>query len=181
MRFGVLLLAVICALAPAGANADEGHPDWVFEGEEHSDSYSPCYGASGGYDFFPAVPADFPWEEVAYGELRFYTQGRMFIAPTVPIRVTATCGEQVAESWTWVGGLCGEDLEPECTLHWLEISTTFTVYNPTSPADFAIQVECPSGCSTNCYDSGEAYTTLSLYAHPTAIASASWSTIKSRY
>jgi hypothetical protein len=171
-------LALLLLLAtPALAHGQ----DWTFDWEYsyHLDEGHLCFGSA---DLWP-YDIDVPWGQVAYGELRFDIVAWAKFESNKPVPCTATCGDQVVMANAMPGGECGS--VPGCFDHYLDIRATFTVHNPTSFEDFNVYVysdQCDQACAGfECDDSGLVFAHLDLYAHPTAIAGASWSTIRALY
>ncbi len=174
---GVLLLAVICALAPAGARADEGEPDWVFHVSQPTMSHF-CDQNS----LYPE-DVDAPWDQVAYGIFEFDFWRQVGFLSEEPLACLLSYGGLQFPINTSPSYSCSD--WPECYTHGIDVIHSFKVLNPTSAHDFAISVTtayCNLTCGTiDCSHWGNLTGTLYLYAYPTAITPNSFSTIKAMY
>jgi hypothetical protein len=171
------VLALILTLFAAGV----ARADWVFEEEW---SYWPGHLCWGDSDYWPPIPGDFPWDQVAYGELQFSASGDAKFWTADPVRITATCGELLEFTWSVPDGVTCWDL-PDCHRHVFNIRAEFVVQRPTSNEDLFVRVysdECGHECDGyQCESAGEVIATLTLYSETTATAINSWSTVKSLY
>jgi hypothetical protein len=174
VRFRALLLAAICVLASGGARAEEA--TWVFE------FYQPymehfCWNGT----FTPYV--DVPWEDVAYGVFEFDLWRQAGFATEDPVSCTLSYSNQQVVIWREGIWKCPD--WTDCYDGSLTATRTFEVFDPVSPADFAVTLSssyCYLACgSIECTPYGLITGTLSLYAKPTATDGASWSTVKAMY
>lgn len=164
--------------APARGRADHAAADWVIDVTLYYMDHLCVHP----WSYCPQVN-NVPWAEVAWGAFEFELrrEGGFGSAKSVPCELSY--GGESFPVYTEAHEECSD--WKGCYLHTLTVSGLHQVVRPTHECDFGIFLwsdHCDIACgSYACEPFGSLTGTLYLYAEPTAIGRAAWSTIKANY